>query len=66
MGILLIIGSLVMGYFGYNKVASSGASVEVLGIEIDASNKSSQEQGYLLMGLGLAVFVGGIYVSGKK
>lgn len=66
IGILLIIGSLALGYFGFNKVSENNASVEVLGLELDASNKSGKEQGYLLLGFSLVVFVGGLYVTSKK
>ncbi|AWW00428.1 hypothetical protein [Arcticibacterium luteifluviistationis] len=66
IGILLIVGSLVLGYFGFNKVSNNDVSVEVLGLEIDASNKSGKEQGYMLLGLGLVVFVGGLYTTSKK
>lgn len=66
LGILLIVGSLVLGYFGFNKVNNSDASIAVLGLEIDASNKGKKEQGFLLLGLSVVVFVGGLYTSNKK
>ncbi|WP_341225827.1 hypothetical protein [uncultured Arcticibacterium sp.] len=66
IGILLIIGSLALGYFGFNKVSKNDASVEVLGLELEASNQSGKEQGYMLLGFSLVVFVGGLYATSKK
>ena len=68
IGAILIIISLGMGYIGFNKVSANSASVKVLGLEIDASNESGKTQGYIYLGLAVALFAGGIYTlnSGKK
>jgi radical SAM superfamily enzyme with C-terminal helix-hairpin-helix motif len=55
-----------LGYFGFTKIKKSGASVEVFGLEIDALNESEKQQGYMLLGLSVVMFIGGIYTSGKK
>ena len=39
IGIVLLLASLYIGYLGINKVSNSSAKVEVIGIEIDASNE---------------------------
>lgn len=66
IGILLIAVSLYMGYLGINKVSNSSAKIEVIGIEIDASNDSGKEQGFLYIGLAVVLFAGGIYSINKK
>ena len=65
IGAVLIILSLVIGYVGFNKIADSSNSVELLGVEINASNESGKEQGYLYLGLAILLFVGGIYTVNK-
>ncbi|MCR9065780.1 MAG: hypothetical protein NXI00_17545 [Cytophagales bacterium] len=66
IGLLIILGGLVLGYTGIKKVMNSDASVEVLGLEIDASNKSGKQQGYVFVGLAVVLFAGGIYTLNKK
>ena len=66
IGIVLMLVSLYIGYLGINKVSNSSAEVEVLGIEIDASNDSGKEQGFIYMGLAVVLFGGGIYSLNKK
>jgi len=61
IGIALILASFYIGYLGINKVANSSSEVKVLGIEIDASNDSGKEQGFMYIGLAVILFVGGIY-----
>lgn len=65
IGAILIIISLGIGYVGFNKIADSSNSVKLLGVEIDASNESGKEQGYLYLGLAIVLFVGGIYTINK-
>jgi hypothetical protein len=66
IGAILIIISLGIGYVGFNKIADSSNSVKLLGVEIDASNESGKEQGYLYLGLAIVLFVGGIYTINKS
>lgn len=66
IGIALIAVSLYMGYLGINKVSNSSAKIEVIGIEIDASNDSGKEQGFLYIGLAVVLFAGGVYSLNKK
>ncbi|MBF03686.1 MAG: hypothetical protein CMP76_10355 [Flavobacterium sp.] len=65
IGIVLIALSLYVGYLGVNKVSNNTAEVKFLGIEIDASNESGQTQGFIFIGLAVALFVGGLYTVKK-
>ncbi|MGA9637604.1 hypothetical protein [Flavobacterium sp.] len=65
IGIVLIILSLGIGYTGINKVSNNTAEVNVLGLEIDASNESGKQQGYIYLGLAAVLFVGGIFTMNK-
>lgn len=65
LGIALIIGSLFLGYQGVEKISNNNASVEILDVEIDLSNKSGKEEGYMYVGLAVLLLVGGIYLIKK-
>ena len=66
LGSVLILGAIYIGYLGINKVSNNSKEVEVLGLEIDASNESGKEQGFLYIGLAVVLFGGGIYSLNKK
>lgn len=65
VAILLIVAGLGIAYTGINTVSDNSASVEVLDVELDLSNESGKEQGYIYMGLGVLLFVGGLYTLKK-
>ena len=66
IGAILIIISLGVGYIGFNKIADSTNSINLLGVQIDASSESGKQQGYLYLGLAILLFVGGIYTVNKS
>lgn len=66
IGTVLILISLYVGYLGINKINSNSKEVKVLGLEIDASNESGKEKGYLFIGLAVVLFAGGLYSINKK
>ena len=66
IGIVLLLVSLYVGYLGINKVANNSKEVKVLGLEIEASNESGKEKGYLFIGLAVVLFAGGLYSLNKK
>ena len=66
IGILLIIGGLYLGYMGINKVNNNSASIGILDINIDLSNKSGKQEGYMYLGLAVLLFGGGVYTLNKK
>ena len=61
IGAILLVISLGIGYIGINKIADNTKEVNFLGIKINASNESGQQQGYIYLGLGIVLFAGGIY-----
>ena len=68
IGMILIVVSLVIAYFGFNQISDNSAEVKVLGMEVNMSNESGKQQGYLYLGLAVVIFAGGIYTltrSGK-
>lgn len=66
VGAILILVSIGFGYIGFNKVADNTAEVKFLGIKIDASNESGRQQGFIYLGLAIALFAGGIYSINKS
>lgn len=59
-GIILIIAALALGYLGYDKMQNSKAGIKIGDLEISASNKTSSESAYLLLGLGAVCLLGGL------
>lgn len=66
IGTLLIIVSLVAGYFAYDKLSGSSKSVDLLGLEIEASDQSEQTEGYIYIALAVVLFGGGMLSLGKS
>ncbi|WP_318639992.1 hypothetical protein [Flavobacterium ardleyense] len=66
IGIVLIVVSLGFAYMGFNKVSANTAEINVLGLEIDASNESGKSQGYIYLGLAAVLFAGGVYTLNSK
>ncbi|OCB71157.1 hypothetical protein B0A79_22435 [Flavobacterium piscis] len=66
IGIILIVISLGVGYIGINKIADNTKEINLLGLKINASNESGKQQGYLYLGLGIILLVGGIYTVNKS
>ncbi len=63
---LLILLSLFLGYTGVNKVSNSGESVEIIGVELSASDEGKKTTGYVYIGLAVVSLLGGITLMGKK
>jgi len=66
LGIILILISLFLGYSGTTKVTNNTAEVKVLGLEINASNESKKQEGFIYLGLAIVLFAGGITLFTKK
>ncbi len=63
--ILLIIGGLSLGFFGFEKLDNSDASVSIGNLELSAESEGDKEQAYLMIGLGLISLIGGVYLMKK-
>ncbi|GGK56434.1 MULTISPECIES: hypothetical protein [Flavobacteriaceae] len=62
IGILLIVISLCLGYFGFNKISENSKSIEVLDLKVDISNNSEKEMGYISIGSAIILLIGGLYL----
>ncbi len=65
-GAILILGSLALGYVGFNKIADSTKEINLLGLKINASDESGKQEGYIFTVLAIVLFAGGIYTVNKS
>ena len=65
IGIILIIGAVVLGYMGVTEIQNNSASLKVLGIELEAENKSGKQQGYIYLGLAVVLLGAGVVTVNK-
>lgn len=66
VGILLIVAGVFLGYLGITKIVDNSAEVKIFDLEIDVSNESGKEQGYVYLGIAALLFAGGVYSLKKK
>lgn len=66
ISIVLVLASLALGYLGITKVMESEASVDVVGIEINASDKDQKRNGYIMCGAAVLLLIGGVFSFNKK
>jgi len=66
IGVILICTSLLAGYMGINKISESTAKVEVFDVELSASDESGKQTGYIYLGIGALLFLGGLYAVTRK
>ena len=61
IGVLLVVAGIWIGYAGVNQIQDSSASVNILGINIEANDNAGKEKGYLFLGLGVLLLGSGVY-----
>ena len=66
IGLVLILAGLGLGYLGFNKVDANSESVDVLGIELNVSDESGKQEGYIYLGIAAVLLIGGIYTFKKS
>jgi hypothetical protein len=66
IGTILIIIAITLGYLGVTKLNNSGGSVEIVGIELSASNKGKKTEAYTFLGLALLSVAAGVSLLNKK
>ncbi len=59
--IILLVAGLLLAYQGINTIQSSTADVEILGIDINASDEGGQTAGVLYLLLGIAALIGSYF-----
>ncbi|PHN05059.1 DUF3185 family protein [Flavilitoribacter nigricans] len=63
--IILLLAGIFLAYQGIQTIQSSTADVEILGIDINASDEGGQAAGIMYLVLGVAALIGS-YFAWKK
>lgn len=63
---VLIVLSLSIGYIGINKISDNTKEINFLGLKINASNESGQQQGIIYLGIAIIIFAGAVYATKSK
>jgi hypothetical protein len=66
IGIILIVASIFVGYLGFYKLNQSSESVNLLGIEFEASDKKGKQQAYLYLGGAIVLVAVGIISLNRR
>ena len=67
IGIIVIIGGIVLGYFGYDKLQDSKAGIKIGDLELSATDSKNETNAYLMIGGGaVALLAGAIILARKK
>lgn len=66
IGIILILAALALAYVGITTINESTASVEIIGIELSASDEGQRSTGFIYVGAALVLFIGGVVLAARK
>ena len=66
IGLILIIGGIILGYFGYDKYQNSSANVKIGNAEISIGNENDKTSSYIMMGGGVILVIAGAIMLSKK
>ncbi|PVX49400.1 putative secreted protein with PEP-CTERM sorting signal [Balneicella halophila] len=66
IGIILIVVGIILAYYGVTTISENNHAIELFGAELDFSNESGKEQGYIYLGLALVAFIAGVFMVRKK
>lgn len=67
LGILLVVGGIVLGYFGFQKMQDNKAGVKIGDLEITAKDQSNTTSAWVMIAGGVvAVIAGAVSLSKKK
>lgn len=66
LGIVLVIGGIVLGYFGFRKLDDNKADVKIGNLEISASDKKGATDAWIMLGAGAVAVIGGSVLLARK
>lgn len=66
LGIVLVIGGIVLGYFGFRKLDDNKADVKIGNLEISASDKKGSTDAWIMLGAGAVAVIGGSVLLARK
>lgn len=66
IGVILLIGGIILGYFGYQKLDENKADVKIGDLELSAKDKDDSTSAYIMMGAGVVALIGGAVMLSRK
>lgn len=66
LGIVLLVGGILLGYFGYQKLDDNKADVKIGDLEITAKDKDNTTGAYIMMGAGIVAIIAGAVTLARK
>ncbi len=66
IGVILLIGGIILGYFGYQKLDENKADVKIGDLELSAKDKGNSTSAYIMMGAGVVALIGGAVMLSRK
>lgn len=66
IGVILLIGGILLGYFGYQKLDENKADVKIGDLELSAKDKGNTTTAYIMMGAGVVALIGGAVILSRK
>jgi len=66
IGIIIVIVSIYLVYIGISTIGGSETSVDLVGVELSATDESAQSTGIIYTVLGIVGIVAGGVITGKK
>lgn len=66
IGVILLIGGILLGYFGYQKLDKNKAEVKIGDLELSAKDEGNTTTAYVMMGAGVVALIGGAVMLARK
>lgn len=66
IGIILIVAAVGFGMYGFNIFNASTESIEILNVELTASDSDQKNSAFIYFGLALASLIGGIALVSRR
>ena len=66
LGIVLIVGGIILGYFGYQKIDDNKADVKIGDLELSAKDKKGSSNGWIILGGGVVAIIAGSVMMSRK
>lgn len=66
IGVILLVGGILLGYFGYEKYNEKKANVKIGDLEITAKDQGNTTVAFIMMGAGLVGIIGGAVMLSRK
>ncbi|WP_315819464.1 DUF3185 family protein [Paraflavitalea speifideaquila] len=66
ISIILLIGGILLGYFGYQKYNDNKANIKIGDLELTAKDKGNTTMAYIMMGGAVVALLAGAIMLSRK